>query len=212
MNYDILNKLESILNETWEESKERADDFIKDSKKRGTYHKDVINDQVNEEDENSREEELNLESDEEEVIDKDLDDKQEKFLNVDLSKANSVDHWKSMMKDFKSTHGVDSDKVANDLEKYHSNLSEEERQIFLIIFTGLIQIGSTDIDGSVVERPSDRGLKIEKAGAASIEKRKSMNRAKISKKEAEKSSSPIKVGESIQEKKEIFEVLRKNNV
>tara|TARA_B000000557_G_C20790671_1_gene450874 strand:+ start:1072 stop:1710 length:639 start_codon:yes stop_codon:yes gene_type:complete len=212
MNYDILNKLENILNETWKESKERADDFIKDSKKRGTYHRDIINNQVKEDDENFREEELNLEPSEEEINDQELDDKKEKFLNVDLSKANSVDHWKSMMKDFKSTHGVDSDKVANDLEKYHSNLSEEERQIFLIIFTGLIQIGSTDIDGSVVERPSDRGFKIEKVGAASIEKRKSMNRAKTSRKEAEKSNNPIKVGESVQEKKEIFEVLRKNNV
>lgn len=219
MNFDILMQLENILDESnsWEKAKERADAFIVDSRINDAHHLDNIKED-NEQDESDNifakaKKELESEDSESESVTK---NSTKQNVSLNFSEALDYKKFKKLLNQFRSSKSLDDVDVDKDLKVYfEENLSKEEKFALYTFIKGLNQITLGDVSGEVAHTPSMYKIKISKQGATSSEKKKSIEKAQQSKEDAENlDTSPIKignVGESIQDKSKILEVLRKNN-
>lgn len=217
MNFDILNQLEKILNEdnSWESLKEKQNEFITNSRRRGTYHEDL---NLNEDD-NSDEKSEEMVDDTEEMVD---DTPDESPSTINLSDALDFLKLKSVLNQFRASHSLSKKSVHEDLEKYFNKLTTPEKMALHVFLKGLVQITLLDVNGKAAYSPKDLKINVKKSGAAKSEINKSERRLDQIKdlqdmpkeKAEEKMKSPvsvIKVGESIQEKSEIINFLKSIN-
>lgn len=235
MNFDIISQLTKILEEdtkSWESAKKNADEFVINSRIRGTHQKD-LQDAVNEEDEENEaglftKVKKNLgkidgedDNEEEDVDDNDTpampDSKQVETPDESpstINLADSLDFTKliKLLNQFRASRSLTDEEVYSELYKYFKKLTDPEKSTLYVLLKGLVQITLLDVNGSAAYSPSDLKFSISKKGSASSEKIKSIKRKQNSKEEAEAmSNAPIKIGDAVQEKKEILEVLRKIN-
>tara|TARA_B100000035_G_C20991036_1_gene550163 strand:+ start:536 stop:1222 length:687 start_codon:yes stop_codon:yes gene_type:complete len=227
MNFDILNKLEEILNEenSWEKVKENQNQFIADSRSRGTYHQDLEKNLKEDEEESNDTSEEKVD-DKEEMID---DTPDESPSTINLADADNFDKLKSILNQFRASHSLSKKSVHEDLEKYFDKLTGDEKKALHVFLKGLVQITLLDVNGKAAYSPKDLKIIIGKSEATESELKRSQSRKDQledlqdmpKEKAEEKLASPIpviKVGniaagveESIQEKKEIIEFLKKIN-
>ena len=81
-----------------------------------------------------------------------------------------------------------------------------------VLIKGLVQITLLDVDGKAAYAPSDLKFSISKKGSATSEKIKSIKKKQASKEKAkELDTSPIKIGDNIQEKRNILKIVKENN-
>ena len=100
-----------------------------------------------------------------------------------------------------------------EVEKYFNRLTTEEKRVLHIFIKGLIQVTSPglDVDGSAAYIPSMFYYTFKK-GSATSEKKKSIERKQKSKEQAkEDSMSPIKIGESKQDKSREKRIILEND-
>jgi hypothetical protein len=234
MNFDILNKLEEILKEenSWEKVKENQNEFIADSRSRGTYHQDLEKNLKEDEEESNDSSEIGDDNKEERVDDKEemIDDTpDESPSTINLADADNFDKLKSILNQFRASHSLSKKSVHEDLEKYFNKLTGDEKKALHVFLKGLVQITLLDVNGKAAYSPKDLKIIIGKSEATKSELKRSQSRKDQledlqdmpKEKAEEKLASPIsviKVGnvdteveESIQEKKEIIEFLKKIN-
>jgi hypothetical protein len=230
MNFDIISQLSEILEsdtKTWQSAKNNADEFVINSRIRGTHQKDLKKavkedeDEVKDEDEGlfsnvkkslkNKEEEENLEVSEIPEDEK-IETPDESPSTINLSDGLDFTKLIKILNQFRSSRSLTDKEVYNELYKYFKKLTDAEKSILHVLLKGLVQITLLDVDGSAAYAPSDLKFSITKKGSASSEKIKSIKRKQKSKEDAEEmSSTPIKIGDVVQEKKEIFNTLRKIN-
>jgi len=227
MNFDIISQLSEILEsdtKSWQGAKKNADEFVINSRIRGTHQKD-LQDVVKEEEK----EEVGLFSKVKKNLDKSKDDEEnsdvpviddsgevetpdESPSTINLSDALDFSKLIKLLNQFRASRSLTDKEVYKELYKYFKKLKNEEKSALHVLLKGLVQITLLDVDGSAAYSPSDLKFDITKKGAASSEKIKSIKKMQQSKEEAETmSNSPIKIGDAVQEKKEILETLRKIN-
>lgn len=225
MNFDIISQLTEILEsdtKSWQDAKKNADEFVINSRIRGTHQKD-LQDVVNEEEEEGlfTKVKKNLDKtkdDDEETNAPQIPDSEqvetpdESPSTINLSDALDFTKLIKLLNQFRASRSLTDKEVYNELYKYFKKLTDSEKSILHVLLKGLVQITLLDVDGSAAYSPSDLKFDITKKGAVSSEKIKSIKKMQQSKEEAEKmSNAPIKIGDAVQEKKEIFETLRKIN-
>lgn len=225
MNFDIISSLKELLeesSESYEKAMERADDFVISSRQRGIHAKDQINSVKTEDsdDDNSNDIFKKAKSDIKDDNGPDLDQDDEKIETPDespstINLADAAD-FKNLIKilnQFRASQSLTDKVVYKELYKYFNNLTSEEKQVLHIFIKGLVQITLLDVDGEAAYTPSILKFGISKNGSASSEKIKSIKKKQASKENARQmNNSPIKIGDSIQEKNEILKIVKENRV
>ena len=221
MNQKVYTMLEEILSEgDWNEAQEEANEFIRHMRRSGAHAADnPLNDKLEEDDEpkedddssedssSEKEEETEDSDDEEEEVEtkKDL----QKIIN--LGDARDFEKLVDLLNRFRASKSLTDEDVNKELGSYFERLADTEKDTLYVLIKGLVQITQQDVSGKAANTPADMMFNISKSGAVSSEKAKSMLKKQKSKEEAEKSSlTPIKIGESIQEKKDIIAIVKSN--
>ena len=206
--YDFLKIFESIIDEadvSGQES-EKQDDVAsglshhKASKSK--KKKDTIKDKRNE-----KNVEVDLEEDQEEV-DQETDDSQESSDQIKIS-TEFTDFIKAANA-LRATRSFRDKDVKDDLSTYFKSLSTGEKESLYVFFKGLTQIAGSDVDGDKAPAPHKYGIKT--SSKTNQTKPESKNKSvEKSEEKSDKSSNPITVGESIQDKSGILNILREIN-
>lgn len=221
MNQKVYTMLEEILSEgDWNEAQEEANEFIRHMRRSGAHAADnPLNDKLEEDDEpkedddssedssSEKEEETEDSDDEEEEVEtkKDL----QKIIN--LGDARDFEKLVDLLNRFRASKSLTDEDVNKELSSYFERLADTEKDTLYVLIKGLVQITQQDVSGKAANTPADMMFNISKSGAVSSEKAKSMLKKQKSKEEAEKSSlTPIKIGENIQEKKDIIAIVKSN--
>ena len=223
--FDLFSLVENLINEEEvpDRSKEEADDFIEDvekkkiksSKSKGQKRKDKG--KVNSKSQKKEEED--------DLIDKDKEDKEEVETPDEspstLKLADALDYKKFVddLNKFRAAHSFDDPEISKELEDYFQKLEDDEKKVFYVMLKGLSQVTLMGVDGKTARSPSDLKFKIKKTGSVSSEKKRSMKRKvdlsmKLDKDNEEDkkvdTNTPIKIGESRQNKTEIYKIIREN--
>ena len=217
--YDILKIFEDLINESDVTSKEKElqDSMVvnlepyktKTKKKK----KSNINQDKNEEDnELEKEKEEDLEDVEKDQDDDDFDeDSDEAPGTIHLEDALNYSKLRSVLNKFRASHSLKDPDIKEELEQYYSRLSKNENMALYVFVKGLVQItGDLEADGGNANIPPDFGLEITKPNSSSREKKKSKEKKLKSKEKSKDDMSPIKVGESVQDKRKVYKVLLEN--
>ena len=217
--YDILKIFEDLINESDVTSKEKElqDSMVvnlepyktKTKKKK----KSNINQDKNEEDnELEKEKEEDLEDVEKDQDDDDFDeDSDEAPGTIHLEDALNYSKLRSVLNKFRASHSLKDPDIKEELEQYYSRLSKNEKMALYVFVKGLVQItGDLEADGGNANIPPDFGLEITKPNSSSREKKKSKEKKLKSKEKSKDDMSPIKVGESVQDKRKVYKVLLEN--
>lgn len=218
--YDILKIFENLINESDVTSKEKelqdsmAGDLSKYKAKTKKKKKSNINQDKNEEDnelEKDKEEE-DLEDVEKDQDDDDFDeDSDEAPGTIHLEDALNYSKLRSVLNKFRASHSLKDPDIKEELEQYYSRLSKNEKMALYVFVKGLVQItGDLEADGGNANIPPDFGLEITKPNSSSREKKKSKEKKLKSKEKSKDDMSPIKVGESVQDKRKVYKVLLEN--
>ena len=221
-NFDLFSLVENLINEEEvpDRSKEEADDFIDDvenkkikstKRKKKRKDKNKVNSKTQKEEDDDL---VNNEEDQEEV---ETPDESPTTLKL----ADSLDYKKFVdnLNKFRAAHSFDDKEISKELEDYFQKLEDDEKKVFYIILKGLIQVTLMDVDGKTARTPSELKYKIHKSGNVSSEKKRSMRRKielsqdlndkKVKDKKVD-TNTPIKIGESLQNKAQIHRVIREN--
>ena len=165
---------------------------------------------------NKKEEEFDI-VDDEEVENEEVEEEREEPTSVNLSDAVSYEKLVDDLNMFRAAHSFSDKSISKELQEYFSSLTKEEKQVLHVLIKGLIHVTLMDVKGKSAKTPSDFSLNITKSGATSKEKKKSLNKRIDAEKEGKKVDNntpiktPIKIGESFQNKSEILRVLRRNS-
>ena len=215
MNQKVYTMLEEILSEgDWNEAQEEANEFIRHMRRSGAHAADnPLNDKLEEDDDSSEDS-----SSEEEEETKDSDDEEEEVETkkdlqkiINLGDARDFEKLIDLLNRFRASKSLTDEDVNKELRSYFERLADTEKDTLYVLIKGLVQITQQDVSGKAANTPADMMFNISKSGAVSSEKAKSMLKKQKSKEEAEKSSlTPIKIGESIQEKKDIIAIVKSN--
>lgn len=220
--YDILKIFEDLLNESDVTSKEQeyqselSKGLSKYKSKSKKKKKTNINQNKNEEDnelEKDKEEEEDLKDvesnqDDEDDFDEDSD---EAPGTIHLEDALNYSKLRSVLNKFRASHSLKDPDIKEELEQYYSRLSKNEKMALYVFVKGLVQItGDLEADGGNANIPPDFGLEITKPNSSSREKKKSKEMKLKSKEKSKDDMSPIKVGESVQDKRKVYKVLLEN--
>ena len=218
--YDILKIFENLISESDVTSKEQEQQSelsknlskykVKSKKKK----KKNINQDKNEEDnelEKDKEEDLeDVETarDDDDDFDEDSD---EAPGTIHLEDALNYSKLRSVLNKFRASHSLKDPDIKEELEQYYSRLSKNEKMALYVFVKGLVQItGDLEADGGSANIPPDFGLEITKPNSSSREKKKSKEKKLKSKEKSKEDMSPIKVGESVQDKRKVYKVLLEN--
>jgi len=156
------------------------------------------------------------------------DEETEKDYKINLVDAVDFDKFISLLNKFRAAHSFSDGSINDELQSYFSRLSDDEKKTLHVFFKALIQITLMDVKGKAAYVPSDIGFKISKSSSTKDEKNKSKKlknkldddfeddeeeytRDKIqNKKKTNKYdfNSPIKIGESKQNKDDILKLLK----
>lgn len=219
---DILVALSHILSEESISPKDiymRANKFEAQADAGGfSAKKENLKDSVKE-DEDESEESESIEklkdktgvSDEEEEKSEKVRTPDESPSTIDLADGMNFDKLVDVLNQFRASRSLTDAEVNNELQKYFEKLTSEEKKVLHVFLKGLVQVTLIDVDGKAAYTPSDLKFDISKSGSATSEKIKSIKRKQKSKKAAkELSNSPIKIGESVQDKSEMLSILKSN--
>jgi len=217
--YDILKIFENLINESDVTSKEQENQ-IELSKELSKYKakskkkkKKNINQNKNEEDnELEKDKEEDVENVETDRDDDDFDeDSDEAPGTIHLEDALNYSKLRSVLNKFRASHSLKDPEIKEELEQYYSRLSKNEKMALYVFVKGLVQItGDLEADGGNANIPPDFGLAITKPNSSSREKKKSKEKKLKSKEKSKDDMSPIKVGESVQDKRKVYKVLLEN--
>ena len=148
---------------------------------------------------------------------------------INLADAQSFEKLIDILNQFRAAHSFTDEEVSSRLSDYFDSLEREEKEVLHVLIKGLVQITVLDVSGKEAYTPSKLMFRINKTGAASSERKKSIER-KIDKKGNEdkeenqskdkkqtKSGLPIitigaGVNESTKNKKELIDIVQRNNV
>ena len=213
MNHDLLRKIEMLLSEnSYEDQKKETEEFIISSRQKGTRAEDneKLNDEI-------------AEDEDETIFDKakdDIEDNEGRVKTPDespstikLSDAMEFEELIKNLNQFRASRSLKDKEVYIELNKYFKKLTQEEKQVLHVFIKGLTQITLLDVEGKAAYAPSDLKFSISKKGSATSEKIRSIKKKQEADKESAKkmSNSPIKIGESIQEKADILSIVLRNN-
>ena len=215
MNQKVYTMLEEILSEgDWNEAQEEANEFIRHMRREGAHAADdPLNNKLEEdddsnEDSSSEKEEETKDSDDDE---EEVETKQDLQKIINLGDARNFEKLVDLLNRFRASKSLTDEDVNEELSSYFERLSDTEKDTLYVLIKGLVQITQQDVSGKAANTPADMMFNISKSGAVSSEKAKSMLKKQKSKEEAEKSSlTPIKIGENIQEKKDIIAIVKSN--
>ena len=218
--YDILKIFEDLINESDVTSKEKElqDSMTGDLEPYKTKKKKKSN--INQ-DKNEEDNELEKDKEEEDVedVEKDRDDDSDDFDEdsdeapgtIHLEDALNYSKLRSVLNKFRASHSLKDPDIKEELEQYYSRLSKNEKMALYVFVKGLVQItGDLEADGGNANIPPDFGLEITKPNSSSREKKKSKEKKLKSKEKSKDDMSPIKVGESVQDKRKVYKVLLEN--
>ena len=218
--YDILKIFENLISESDVTSKEQEHQSelsqrLKPHKSKSKKNKKKnINQDKNEEDnELEKEKEEDLEDvktsqDDDDDFDEDSD---EAPGTIHLEDALNYSKLRSVLNKFRASHSLKDPDIKEELEQYYSRLSKNEKMALYVFVKGLVQItGDLEADGGNANIPPDFGLEITKPNSSSREKKKSKEKKLKSKEKSKEDMSPIKVGESVQDKRKVYKVLLEN--
>jgi len=220
-NFDLFSLVENLINEEEvpDRSKEEADDFIDDvenKKIKSTKRKKKRKDKNKVNSKTQKEEDDDLVDNEEDQEEVETPDESPTTLKL----ADSLDYKKFVdnLNKFRAAHSFDDKEISKELEDYFQKLEDDEKKVFYIILKGLIQVTLMDVDGKTARTPSELKYKIHKSGNVSSEKKRSMRRKielsqdlndkKVKDKKVD-TNTPIKIGESHQNKNNIYKVINK---
>lgn len=221
MNHDIILSLYEILNE---ESSylDRANEFVGEMRRDGTHAPDneVKKEQTEDEDEyeivKDDQPEAKKSSDEDDDLtyfDKKVKSEDEAPTSINLAEADNLNLFIKLVNQLRASNSLKDKEVYIEVEKYFSRLTQDEKRVLHIFVKGLIQITSPGlgVSGDAAYTPSMFYMTFKK-GSATSEKKRSIKRKQQSKEDAEKMSmSPIKIGESRQNKSRELSILKEND-
>lgn len=221
MNHDIILSLYEILNE---ESSylDRANEFVGEMRRDGTHAPDneVKKEQTEDEDEyeivKDDQPEAKKSSDEDDDLtyfDKKVKSEDESPTSINLAEADNLNLFIKLVNQLRASNSLKDKEVYIEVEKYFSRLTQDEKRVLHIFVKGLIQITSPGlgVSGDAAYTPSMFYMTFKK-GSATSEKKRSIKRKQQSKEDAEKMSmSPIKIGESRQNKSRELSILKEND-
>lgn len=201
-----------LSEDSYEDQKKETEEFIISSRQKGTRAEDneKLNDEI-------------AEDEDETIFDKakdDIEDKEGRVKTPDespstikLSDAMEFEELIKNLNQFRASRSLKDKEVYIELNKYFKKLTQEEKQVLHVFIKGLTQITLLDVEGKAAYAPSDLKFSISKKGSATSEKIRSIKKKQEADKESAKkmANSPIKIGESIQEKADILSIVRRNN-
>lgn len=131
---------------------------------------------------------------------------------INLSDAEDYDKFVDILNQFRAAHSFSSKDIKKELTDYFQKLTSDEKKVLHIFIKGLIQVTLMDVRGKTAYAPSDMKFDIVKKGSATSEKKKSQARKIDAKKKTSEKElgTPIKIGESKQNKSDILKVLMSN--
>ena len=215
-NYDLFSLLESALDE--EEVKydrREVEDFLKDAKSDGYYKKPSGKKKKKVNQSEPKEEDFDIIDDEEEEENKEKPtESEEEPTSINLSDALNFEMFKDSLNLSRSGHSYDSEPVKSELKYYFDSLTKEEKQVLYVLIKGIIHVTLMDVKGKSAKTPSDMNISIKRSGTTSKEKQKSLDRRIDAEKKGKTvdSNTPIKIGESRQNKTKILKVLKSNRM
>lgn len=217
--HDIFNMIEKIIKEEkesevdWEKESEENKDLADNIKRSGNSSKENNKENVDE----KEEEEVN-----DDAVGEDEDEEDEtpdeSPSTINLSDALEYDKFVDSLNQFRAAHSFNSDDIREQLTDYFEKLDNDEKKVLHIFIKGLIQVTMMDVKGKVAYSPSDLRYKIKKTGSVESEKIKSKKRAQDAGKKSSAddvnmpldADTPIKIGESVQDKSRIYQVIYAN--
>ena len=221
-NYDLFSLLESVLDEDQEVryNRDSADKFVKDAES-GGYHQKPAKTKKNKINQSKpKDEDFDIIDDEEsehEESKENVEEEKPEPTSVNLSDAVSYEKFIDDLNMFRAAHSFSDKSISTELQAYFDSLTKEEKQVMHILIKGLIHVTMMDVKGKSAKTPSDFNISVKKTGATNKEKQNSLNKRISAEKSGKKvdnntpiSVSPIKIGESKQNKIEILKVIRSN--
>ena len=221
MYLDIINKLEKILDESssWDKIKDESTQFIADTRSEGNFHEDLKEDTEESTITDKAEKDIDNKETEE---DQQVKTPDESPSTINLSDAEDFNNLVRVLNQFRASRSLTDSEVNQELKKYFDKLTTQEKYVLHVFIKGLVQITLLDVNGKAAYSPKDLKFNISKKGSAESEVIKSQSRLEKLKsmqdmpkdkasKEMKTPVDVIKVGESIQEKSSILEIVRKNN-
>lgn len=223
--YDLITLIETALSEDTETplsgERSRSAKFVADSKDAGTHQrtkgkkansKKRINQAA------KKDEDFDIiEDEEEEETEESVEEKPEP-TTVNLGDAIIYEKFVDDLNMFRAAHSFSDKEIAAELRAYFDGLTREEKQVLHVLIKGLIHVTMMDVKGKSAKTPSDFSLDVKKTGATSREKQKSLNKKIELEKKGKKVDNntpiktPIKIGESKQNKNDVLRVLNSNKV
>lgn len=219
MSYDLFTEVLDLINEEkkgdWSYAKEEADEFVREMRREGNHAEDN-NKKIKEDaadDENifdkAREKDEDKETQEE---------KREKIETPDespstlyLSDAMNYEKFVDALNRLRASKSFSDPEVAEEFKKYFNKLEPNTKKAIYTFIVGTTQVTLLDVDGLAAYSPKDVGFEITKIATPTSEKRRSIKRKQKSKEDAEKlNTSPIKIGDSIQEKSDLLKIVKEN--
>jgi len=212
MSNKVIDMLNDILAEgDWAEAKKESENFIIDMRKEGIHAPDkTLNDSLEEDDDDDNSGDKSTEVEKDDSEEEEVETKKDLQKIINLGDARDFEKLIDLLNRFRASKSLTDDDVNEELNLYFERLVTSEKDVLYILLKGLVQITQQDVAGKAANTPADMMFNINKSGSVSSEKAKSMLKKQKSKEEAEKSSlTPIKI-ESLQEKKEILDILKRN--
>lgn len=230
-----INLIEQLLNEKSEVQvsfdPNSADDFIQASLEAGTHKSKSGNskkDKLNQTKQETDEEELDdsdIDDDDNSKKDDDSDVEDEKDYKVNLVDAVDFEKLIPLLNKFRAAHSFSEGKINDELKTYFKRLSDSEKKALHVFIKALIQITLVDVKGKAAYTPEDLGISIIKKSSTKSEKDSSKklkdklkdeydddnvrDKLQFDKKSKEQDfNSPIKIGESKQNKDDILKLLK----
>lgn len=166
------------------------------------------NSKIKDEDKDEDFEEETLDDDESEEV----ETPDESPSTIDLADAEDYDKFVDILNQFRAAHSFSSKDIKKELTDYFQKLTSDEKKVLHVFIKGLIQVTLMDVRGKTAYSPSDMKFDIIKKGSVSSEKKKSQARKIDAKKKTsdKETGTPIKIGESKQNKSDILKVLMSN--
>lgn len=226
--FDLFSLVDSIIKESvneydeeesWEDTREEIENQLKQFKHADALKKPSGKKKKLKSSSQKKKEEFDIIEDEEEDDDKKEDDDKEKPepTSLNLSDALKYETFKETLNLVRSGHSYDSEPTKTELKDYYDSLTKEEKQVCHILIKGLTHVTLMDVKGKSAKTPSDMSFKITRTGVTSKEKEKSLDNRISAEKQGKKVDNntpiktPIKIGESFQNKTEILKVLNENS-
>lgn len=229
---DVLEIIENILTESEQQVNNsnvfsNSDKFFDQMKKQGLHNKNKKKNNIKDKNEETDEYDDDVDD---EYDDEEIDDDEQKEYKVNLKDAVDFEKFTSLLNKFRAAHSFTQGKINEELNNYFNRLSDDEKKCMHIFFKALIQITLVEIKGKAAYVPSDLGISVYKKSSTKSEKLDSKklknkidsdiddeydvdmsqnSREKLQRKSNKNDfNSPIKIGESRQNKDDILNLLK----